>query len=324
MSVLWTTDLAPYEDGRRVKVTDKTFEWWYFDTIMEDGSTCVVTFFSKPPFAVSPLQPFLELNISTPKGKYYQAEAVNPGRFSAATDRCKVIMGPNRVVDKKGDLRTYKLVAEAKSDSGELLKADLLFEDWVPGWRTGPYLPPDEAAKLWLGEQIVIPSGTVRGTLTYGGKPHEVKGTCYHDHQWGGGAPQMQEGLSVTSWYWGRARAGDHSIVFAQILGRVGSGPIVPVGALFMFACGTRMTYDDTLTAVSVTPLGKDPSKKGIEVEWETNQGTVQLRLPSPKQIASLNQGGYVRFLSPAVLESDFGGKKVSDKGRAIWEINTF
>ena len=323
MSGIWTTDLAPYEDGRRVKVTDKTFEWWYFDTIMDDGSTFVTTFFSKPPFVVHPLEPFLELNISTPQGKYYQATAVNPGKYSTAKDRCKVVMGPNRIVDEKGNLRSYKLQAEAKSDSGDLLRADLHFESVVPGWRTGPYLPPAEAAQQWLGEQIVIPSGTVKGTLTYEGKSHEVKGTCYHDHQWGG-APQAQTGLSVTSWYWGRARVGDHSIVFAQILGRDGSGPIMPIGALFMLARGTRMSYDDTLTAISVTPLGKDASKKGIEVEWKTNQGTVQLRLLSPKQIANLNQGKYIRFLSSAALESDFAGEKVSDKGKAIWEINTF
>jgi hypothetical protein len=39
----WSTDLAVKEDGQRVALTDDNFEWWYFDTIMEDGSTCCST-----------------------------------------------------------------------------------------------------------------------------------------------------------------------------------------------------------------------------------------------------------------------------------------
>jgi len=31
-----------------------------------------------------------------------------------------------------------------------------------------------------------------------------------------------------------------------------------------------------------------------------------------------------LRFLSPAVLSSDFDGEKFSGKGHGIWEINVF
>lgn len=194
-SPIWTTDLAQNEDGQRVAVTNDTFEWWYFDTIMDDGSTCVVTFLNKPPFNSGPLVPILLFNISPPAGGYFQ-EVIpfSADQYSASSDRCDVTMGPNRVV---GDLQTYELHVE-----GHRLRADLVLQDVVPGFRTGPYLPPPQAAERFLGEQIVIPSGTVQGFLTYDGVLHEVSGTCYHDHQWGGSQKTVGT-VRVTSWFWG-------------------------------------------------------------------------------------------------------------------------
>ena len=87
----WTTDLAVKEDGRRVALVDSTFEWCYFDTIMDDGSTCVVNFLSKRPFLPGPTAPILQFNIGTPSGKYLQSEASLPAStYSAATDHCDV------------------------------------------------------------------------------------------------------------------------------------------------------------------------------------------------------------------------------------------
>jgi len=320
----WTVDLALYEDGQRVAITDSTFEWWYFDMIMDDGSTCVVNFLNKPPFTTSGLLPILQLNISPPwEGQYFQELATFPAStYSAAPERCSVRMGSNLV---EGDLQTYRIQA-----ASETLAVDLTVEGWVPGWRTGPFLSPDEAAQQWLGEQVIIPSGTVSGTLMYDGMPpNTVTGTCYHDHQWGGASLQSSADAKVTSWYWGRARVGDHSIVFAQVLGQEGTGPIVPIGVMFMLARDTRLTFDETLGALTVTPL-LDPNDSGnganlgIEVVWTSNQGAVRLTLPTPREIASFKDGGYLRYLSPATLTSTFAGEDFSGSGSAIWEINLF
>lgn len=315
---LWTTDLAQQEDGQRVEVTEDSFEWWYFDTILDDGSTCVVTFFSKVPFVPGPPSPILQLNISPPQGPYQQQQVfLPPASYSASPTHCAVTMGTSWVT---GDLRSYELYAEADG-----LAAHLVLRDIVPGWRTGPFVPPEQAAQQPLAEQVVIPSGVAEGTLMYDGRLHRVTGSCYHDHQWGSARAWAAgaAGARVTSWYWGRARAGDHAIVFAQVLGAVGDGPSVPIAVLFMLARGTRMTFDDDVTALRVTPLdgGID---HGVIVEWTSNLGGVVLTLPSPKQIASLNNGEYQRFLSPAVLHSDYAGENVSSQGQAIWEINVF
>lgn len=313
----WSTDLARYEDGQRVEVTDQTFEWWYFDTILSDGSTCVVTFLNKIPFQSCPLLPILQLNISTPAGHVYQKEAVfHADQYSASRDKCRVTMGSKNGVE--GDLQTYHLHAEYEDKESGYLCADLDLTTVVPGWRMGPYLPPQVAAQQWLGEQVVIASGTVTGTLTYGGQTRPVKGTCYHDHQWGGGA-QTAGPVKVTSWYWGRTCIGDHSIVFAQVLGSDGSGPERPIAAMFLLARGGRVTYSDDPAALSVVPLGS-----GIEMQWKSNQGTVTLQMPSKQQIASFPPDGshYLRYLSDARLESDFAGEIFRSEGKAIWEFN--
>ena len=324
----WTTDLALKEDGQRVKLADNTFEWWYFDTVMDDGSTCVVNFLSKTPFVSGPPSPILQFNISPPSGPYIQ-KVVVPGAstYSAASDHCDVTVGESSV---EGDLHTYRIRAKAED-----IAADLTLQRIVPGWREGPFLTPDEAAAQWLGEQVVIPSGTAEGTLTYNGATHKVRGTCYHDHQWGGtgvGQPG-QSGAKLTSWYWARIQAGDHAVVMAQVYGTVNNGPVMPVMTMWMLARGSAVTFDDTVTALSVTPKGGTPKVPGnLDIAWSPNAapgtspplGTVRFSLSSAHEIASFTDGGYLRFVCPVTVTSDFAGENFSKDGHAVWEIMTF
>ncbi len=305
MTLIWTNDLAQEEDGLRIESLSDTIEWWYFDTVLDDGSTCVVTFMS------AGTQPSLQFNISPPGGGYYQEVIPIPAdQYQAASDHCRVVMGASSV---EGNLTTYSLRVV-----GEQIAADLTLTGSVPGWRVGPYLPPDQAIHVPLGEQVVIPSGTVLGSLTYDGVEHPVTGTCYHDHQWGGPPSRAKAGGVVpTSWYWGSVRLGDHAAWFAQILGSDG-GPPAPIEGVFTWARGAHMTYDDDVNALAITPQPDG----GIEVVWTSSLGGVTVALPSPRQIASLNDGKYTRFLSPAVVISNYAGEQFRRDGNAIWEIN--
>ncbi len=319
MMVPWTTDLARKEDAQRVDSTnDDLFEWWYFDTIMDDGSTCVLNFLSKPPFNKKGggIMPILQFNLSTPEGQCLQQTPVfGADAYSSALDRCAVTIGPNWV--EQNDDGSYTLHAEADG-----MAANLVLRNVVPGWRTGPYLPPDEAALIALDEQVVIPAGTAEGTLTYNGKTRPVTGTCYHDHQWGNIKTPFGGGKSaITSWYWGRAQAGDHAVAFAQLYAGQAA-----VGALWQFARGSRMTFDTSLPSTSGTGLVMTPPPNGapagsVSVKWTSNLGNVSFDLSSAQQIANFSDGGYLRFVSPVTLTSSYGGENFSQSGRAIWEI---
>jgi len=312
---VWTTDLAPAEDGQRTKISAQTFEWWYFDTIMDDGSTCVATFLDTIPFVGSQaLQPILQLNISRPDGTYQQFQApFPPEAYAAASDRCDVRIGPNRVKSWGG---SYHLHAE-----GDGMKADLTFEAGVPGWRLGPVLTPDEAGGQWLGEQVVLASGTVTGTLTYDGKSHDVRGTCYHDHQWGGGkVGTAASAVTPVMWYWGRASAGEYSMWFAQVFVREGTGPTEPLVAPCMLAHDGRMSLDTNSPATVTLTAGS----KELAVVWPSPQGSVTLILASPTEIASFNDAKYLRYVADAHLTVDQQGVRTERRGKGIWEINHF
>jgi hypothetical protein len=41
--------IQDWEDGLRTAATDGTFEWWYFDAHLDDGSTVTAEFHTKPP-----------------------------------------------------------------------------------------------------------------------------------------------------------------------------------------------------------------------------------------------------------------------------------
>src|SRR2546423_3288344 len=41
--------IAAHEDGMRTDGGKGSYEWWYFDAHLDDGSTLVVVFYTKPP-----------------------------------------------------------------------------------------------------------------------------------------------------------------------------------------------------------------------------------------------------------------------------------
>ena len=41
----------PWEDGLRTDGKAGSYEWWYFDTKLEDGSSLVIVFYSFPMFS---------------------------------------------------------------------------------------------------------------------------------------------------------------------------------------------------------------------------------------------------------------------------------
>src|SRR5439155_20287520 len=66
---------AVWEDGLRADTGRGNYEWWYFDTRFEDGSTAVVTMLTKPLLGrADPLNPTVRLVI-TPPGEKQLIEA---------------------------------------------------------------------------------------------------------------------------------------------------------------------------------------------------------------------------------------------------------
>jgi hypothetical protein len=195
-----------WEDRRRSEDAAGTWEWWYFDSMLEDGSQAVVQFFTKdnPHIGSSELHPTLRITITAPDGTKHDATAKVPAdqaRYGA--EQCDVAYGPHLF---QGDFSDYR-IRVAETDG---LAADLTLHSRSKAFRPGTayfgFGDHDEKFYTWL---CAVPAGEVSGILTYGGKAHEVHGRGYHDHQWG--TVPVLEGWN--HWTWSRQSFDDLAIL---------------------------------------------------------------------------------------------------------------
>ena len=186
--------IEPWEDGLRTQLDKAGYEWWYFDTHMDDGTQIVVVFYTKSMIAAKgPLTPFATIEITYPDGRKTEERVdATPSQCRFSTDGCDVKIGPCTVT---GDLTNYHIHFQSKNVTAEL---DL--HGTVPSWRpgVGGTLYGDDEAKqfFWLPS---VPSGAVRAVVSDHGTTKTYNGSGYHDHNWG----NVSIANLVHHWYWG-------------------------------------------------------------------------------------------------------------------------
>jgi predicted secreted hydrolase len=330
--------LKPYveawEDGYRTAGHPEAFEWWYFDSQFEDGTTVVVDFTTK---AKSPNAPPVTPNVTTiikyadgTKHKISNDHKVE--EFSSATDKCDVRMGSETLT---GDLDTYNLHTE-----GDGFVVDLTFHRGAPSWRPGTGITYYDGTKTkYIGWVVPIPYGTVELSLTKDGQTTATRGTGYHDHNWG----NASTGQYIDHWYWGRAHVGDFSAIFVQVTSAklFGFGGVkIPI---FYLARGDKVLVDDAtpLTLVTrdfVKAPGGRKYPKNLDFHWHTADGDIHLALRDAVLIDALDllelAPGWVRplvrlFTKPYYLDFnadlemsvDVPGVRSREKGKALFEL---
>ena len=326
--------VEPWEDGYRTKDKPDTFEWWYFDADFDDGSTAVVTYTSRPAnHPKGELRPTLLLIMRSPEGdKVRLSKEFEPGDFSASADGCDVRIGPSSV---KGDLDRYELHAEAEDCS-----ADLTFTRRGPSWRPGSgvtYSGREE--ERYFGWLVPITYGTVEGTVVFKGEEKQVRGTCYHDHNWGNFSLRS----AIDHWYWGRAHVGDFTVVFVEIV-----TPHLPFVGSFnihtlMLATGEEVLTDDGLPLRLEVgdfvegPLGGSYPTK-LDWSWHSDEGDIELTIRNPKMIEAEDELAqapsweralvhlvanpyYYNFNADLELSLNLKGVKAVERGRALYEL---
>jgi hypothetical protein len=200
--------IEPWEDGARTDNSRGSYEWWYFDAHLDDGSKLVVVFMNKDLSAPGkPLDPIIRLNLDLADGRSFsKLVGFSPESFSAATDHADVRIGDNRFT---GDLHSYRITAAL-----EEIEVDVTLTGTVPAWRpeTGYMLFGADRAKefSWLPS---VPQGHVEAEYSIAGERHSSSGVGYHDHNWG------NVGLMdiIHDWYWARGQAGPYSVIASYI-----------------------------------------------------------------------------------------------------------
>jgi hypothetical protein len=231
------------EDGRRTPISSDYFEWWYFDGLLDDGTVVVVWFGDNWLYGSHKRAVNIEL---TPPGKLTRRIVRtfdDPGAF--ARDQANIQIGPHSF---KGNLQTYAIHVDATEASG--VGCDLALRRRVASYRpaTG-YIKADDKFFAWL---VAVPEGAVTGTLTADGVTRQVKGSGYHDHNWGNVSPADL----FDNWWWGRGRSGDHTIIASDIHGKAAvGGTQIP---LFFVADDHRVqvnAYGSDVSAVESSPV---------------------------------------------------------------------
>lgn len=326
--------VEPWEDGYRTKDTPNTFEWWYFDAEFDDGGNAVVVFNTRPQtHPQGPLSPSLVLIMRSPDGeKVKLIPKFKPEALSAAAEGCDVRIGENHV---HGDLDRYELHAEVESCA-----ADLVFTRKVPSWRPGSglcYSGRDN--RDYFAWVVPVPYGTVEGTVAFKGQRRQVRGACYHDHNWGNVSP----GSGIDHWYWGRAHVGDFTLIFVEMVSKYVFGLGRVKLHTFLLAKGDEILTDDGVPLSLVTgefqegPGGRSYPNK-LDWEWQGEDGRVAMALRNPKIIESIDMlegtswwqrpltqlfahPHYYNFNADLELTVDLKGVKAAESGKALYEL---
>lgn len=321
-------DIQPWEDGWRTHAaadTRGTFEWWYFDAHLDDGSTVTVEFHTKPPYVSpkTPLTPFVLMTTTSSAGERRDLTLIaDPGEFSASLDDCDVRIGANHF---RRTASGYAIHVEIEGTT-----ADFTLHPEVPPWRpaTGHvFFGAEEQHYIaWLP---MAARGEVQATISVDGHVRRLTGTGYHDHNWGNVAPRKV----LDHWYWGRARVGEYTVVTLMFVSHndfhrvplpavlVARGEQIVVSAVGADAVRFSGTDVDTHAGTGI------PVAHRLEYQVTTGEHKFTITFCQQREVSTLDfgaAGAYLRFVGDVTVEHRHGGSVDTATDKALWELLYF
>jgi len=332
--------IAPWEDGMRTTGAPGTYEWWYFDGSLDDGSSLVIVFYTKDQIMPNkPLKPKVSFDLDRPDGtKVHKELEIDPSNFSASKDSCNVRIGVNSF---SGNLHDYAIHIDIDN-----VKADIVLHRTVPSWRPNTGFvnfkkEKDSSFFAWLPS---VPQGNVDGAVTISGQTQAIKGVGYHDHNWGDASMLKL----IHDWYWGRAQVGNYSVIASYITAADKyNNAVIPI---FMLARDGKIVADDfTKVKFSTSDIYIDEhTKKPVanRLVYDFNGGANHYRVTFERSKDLVRQrfidqirgfkgalaklagfdGAYMRFTGVVTVERFDGDKKIETvkEKSAVWELMYF
>ncbi|MDQ6662038.1 MAG: hydroxyneurosporene dehydrogenase [Chloroflexota bacterium] len=328
-----------WEDGMRTDGGKGTYEWWYFDAYLNDGSKLAITFRTKPIIDVGKaLDPWIDLNLERADGTSMVRHLhIEPHQFAASQKTCDVTMASNTF---KGDLHTYSIHVES-----EEMVVDAFVTGTTSAWRP-------ETGCLFFGEREEyyfawlpsVPQGDAHVSIALsGGEPRHYTGIGYHDHNWG----NISMLKLMHDWYWARGTIANYTLIASYITAerRYGSKNF-PV---FMLARDGKVIADDaTKVRFSTRDVAMEPDTgKPVanQVIYEYIDGTERYVLTFTREKDLLHykfieelhgikallawllrvDGAYLRFTGQLSLEHYQADTLVeTHRDEALWELMYF
>lgn len=328
-----------WEDGYRTLGKAGTYEWWYFDANLKDGSTLVITFETKEPVKPDrPLAPIVAFKLDRPDGTFVHKEYRGTVQgFTSSSEGANIHIGNNSF---EGNLKTYNIHIDIDNVVADV-RLDSTTTPWRPATGFSLFKATSQSYFAWLPS---VPQGSVSGTISVAGTPTPISGVGYHDHNWG----DTSMLTLIHDWYWGRARVGDYTLIASYITAteKYGSAPI----PIFLLCKGNQILAEDgghvTFTAQDVhtdSKTGKPVANKVI-YDYNDSKAHYKVTFLRKKDLVSdrfvdgmpglegllarlVNfDGAYQRFTGTVVLDRFEGPNVVESisQDAAVWELMYF
>lgn len=327
-----------WEDGLRTDGRKGSFEWWYFDSKLADGSSLVIVFHTGPMTTkrTDGFAPSIKIEMTRADGTQYNRDIDYPDTESSfCKEKCDATIGGNHF---RGDLKDYEIYFK-----NEDLEIKVKLNGNAPAWRphTGHIFFGKTDYFAWLPS---VPEGTVDVAITENGATRLLTGTGYHDHNWGN-APMMN---LMHHWYWGRAKIGPYQVISSYIYGAKKYG--YEEFPIFMLAKDGKVLadqpekyltysqkdpfYDETIRKTVYKTLvydyddGQQHYRITYEREGDLTKHYMISEMPLPVKLGAKLMKldpSYARLTGSATLERLEGNTVVeSFSDPAIWELMYF
>ena len=295
------------------------YEWWYIDCAFDNGYHAVITYHLRNEY-MRPKIPTSQVMIYGPDGtKTAKYVAYKPEQCYAGADYCDVRMGDDWLKDTGDGYACYIRIRGV----GFKLK----IKNIVPGFKFGTgFLYSNEETGLLHGWTIPVPYGEVSGEMYLDDQVIPVKGSAYHDHNWGTG--YMSELFSW--WDWGRIHGGNYTVDFSWVAPR---DPDAPVLTYLFLARGKEIILTTDIMHMEFSNYAHDENTgrdyartlvittdvKGVKVKLEINTSRMAEWMELPP--AADWKQYYFRFLADYTMELEIDGTKDSVTGELLHEL---
>lgn len=311
------------DDGSHIHPHEKEyFEWWYLDAAFENGYHAVITFHYRNMF-LNPIIPSIQIYFYTPEGeKIARFKAVAPEDAKVNPNYCNVEMDDSWLRDHGDHYEVYMKI--------DGVGARLKFRNKAPSWKPGTgFSYKNEKSGLVSGWVVPVPNASVEGEIYLDGETMAVKGSGYHDHNWG----NCYCYRLFKSWYWGRAHSPRHSIIYAQILpvvqGLPAVCPLLIAKEDEIILSTNRLNvqlFDDVVDEEFGRMYKKnillDVDTNGVKFHMEINTRRIMeaMRLPRITDVDHF----YYRFLADYNMEIVVDGIAEQTEGELLQELMIF
>ena len=203
---LKAVDITPKDDAFHGNINLLDIEWWYFDAVFDNGYSLHVgvrTYHIKNSGIV-------QSRINVYKDGKTHVEAMKTNFFSnfhTSYDQPCIIIDDKPIIEFDQEhyerTREWRYYVLLTIDHHEV---DLVFTGTTQGWKI------ETSDTCWT---VALPKARVSGTIKINGHTMKVKGTGYHDHNWGYSPSTAVKNLG---WFWGRISGEKLNITWSKTM----------------------------------------------------------------------------------------------------------